>query len=99
MAQEAWVQQGTIRNNILFGKPYDSLKYKAVLEACCLLKDFEILPQRDETLVEERVMTDFLVNIYMGLKCRCFLLDAVLLGYESEWGTAPAGQPSASTIQ
>ncbi|KAG6805189.1 hypothetical protein H0H92_000368, partial [Tricholoma furcatifolium] len=30
-AQESWVQNETIKNNILFGAPYDEVRYKKVL--------------------------------------------------------------------
>ena len=37
-SQEAWVFSATLRNNILFGLPYDPKKYDAVIEACALTK-------------------------------------------------------------
>ena len=37
-SQEAWVFSATLRDNILFGLPYDPKKYDAVLEACALTK-------------------------------------------------------------
>ena len=36
VTQEPWIQHGTIRENILFGKPYDAGKYRIVLEVCAL---------------------------------------------------------------
>lgn len=44
VAQTAWMQSLTIRDNILFGSPYEEKRYNAVLEACGLtddLKNFE----------------------------------------------------------
>ena len=39
VAQEAWIIDGTIRDNICFGKPYDEKKYINVIEACALPTD------------------------------------------------------------
>lgn len=53
VGQEVWIQQGTIRENILFGLEMDTEFYKKVLEACCLETDLENLPFGDETPVGE----------------------------------------------
>lgn len=37
-SQEAWVFSGTLRENILFGQPYQSDRYNSVIEACALDK-------------------------------------------------------------
>ena len=39
-SQEAWVFSATLRDNILFGLPYDPDKYESVIEACALEKVF-----------------------------------------------------------
>ena len=36
VSQEPWMFMGTIRDNILFGMPYDSAWYNKVVEACSL---------------------------------------------------------------
>ena len=53
--QEAWIQNATIKENILFGSPYVKQKYKKVLEACQLLHDLDILPGGDMTEIGEKV--------------------------------------------
>lgn len=53
-AQEAWVFNGSVRENILFGKPYNSGWYDEVTEACALTRDFQLLPYGDRTLVGEK---------------------------------------------
>ncbi|KAI5634784.1 ABC transporter transmembrane region domain-containing protein [Phthorimaea operculella] len=53
-SQEPWLFVGTVRQNILFGLPYDRTRYKKVVTACALLRDFELLPGGDSTLVGER---------------------------------------------
>lgn len=37
--QNSWIQTGTIRDNILFGSDYDSIRYWQVIDACALLDD------------------------------------------------------------
>ena len=37
-SQEAWIFSATMRENILFGLPYDYERYNAVIEACALDK-------------------------------------------------------------
>ncbi|KAF9793965.1 hypothetical protein SFRURICE_015617 [Spodoptera frugiperda] len=53
-SQEPWLFVATVRENILFGLPYDRIRYKKVVRACALLRDFELLPHGDSTLVGER---------------------------------------------
>jgi len=55
IAQQAWIQNATLRNNIIFGKPFDPTKYDRVVEACALKPDFEILPAGDKTEIGEKV--------------------------------------------
>ncbi|XP_019863205.1 PREDICTED: multidrug resistance-associated protein 4-like, partial [Amphimedon queenslandica] len=71
-SQEAWVFSATLRDNILFGLPYDSDKYESVIEACALEKDIELLPEGDLTLVGERGVT-----LSGGQKARVNLARAV----------------------
>lgn len=42
VGQEAWLQQGTVRSNILFGLPYNREIYDAVIAACALSVDFQV---------------------------------------------------------
>ncbi|KAG5355964.1 Oligomycin resistance ATP-dependent permease YOR1 [Yarrowia sp. B02] len=52
-----WVHNATIRENILFGQPYDEELYRKVIHCCALERDFEILPGGDATEVGERGIT------------------------------------------
>jgi len=52
--QTAWIFSGTIRENILFGQPYDQPKYTRVIEACALTEDMQRFPDYDQTVVGER---------------------------------------------
>lgn len=55
--QYAWIQNATVRNNILFGKEYDESWYEQVIDACALAPDLEILPNGDSTEIGERGIT------------------------------------------
>ncbi|KAL9956480.1 hypothetical protein ACROYT_G037960 [Oculina patagonica] len=52
--QTAWIFTGTIRENILFGQPYDKSKYTKIIEACALTEDIQQFPNFDQTVVGER---------------------------------------------
>ncbi|XP_043560558.1 multidrug resistance-associated protein 5-like isoform X2 [Chiloscyllium plagiosum] len=54
VAQQAWLLNATLRDNILFGKKYEEERYNNVLEACCLYPDIEVLPCGDMTEIGER---------------------------------------------
>ncbi|GME67311.1 unnamed protein product [[Candida] boidinii] len=56
-AQSAWLLNDTIRENILFASPYKEDRYKAVIHACGLERDLEILDNGDETEVGEKGIT------------------------------------------
>jgi ABC-type multidrug transport system fused ATPase/permease subunit len=53
-AQEAWLLNKTVRENIIFSSPWDEDRYQAVIEACALIHDLETLPQGDQTPVADR---------------------------------------------
>ncbi|KAJ2699237.1 hypothetical protein FB645_005382, partial [Coemansia sp. IMI 203386] len=55
--QVPWVMNSTIRENILFGLPFDRDKYINVLEACALDVDLAALPAGDLTEIGERGVT------------------------------------------
>ena len=49
VAQIPWIENATIRDNILWGLPYDSTRYQKVLHACALEKDLEMLQDGELT--------------------------------------------------
>ncbi|KAK9458846.1 uncharacterized protein V1516DRAFT_123729 [Lipomyces oligophaga] len=53
-AQQAWLLNDTVRNNITFGNELHQSRYDAVVEACGLKRDFEILEGGDQTEVGDR---------------------------------------------
>ncbi|KAF2016030.1 ABC multidrug transporter-like protein [Aaosphaeria arxii CBS 175.79] len=55
--QYAWIQNATVRDNIVFGKPYRSSWYNQVIDACALRPDLDMLPNGDKTEIGERGIT------------------------------------------
>ena len=51
--QILWIFSGTIRENILFGEPYDESKYTRIIGACALTEDIKKFPDSDQTVVGE----------------------------------------------
>ncbi|GAB2262731.1 hypothetical protein Droror1_Dr00003728 [Drosera rotundifolia] len=72
VSQSAWIQSGTIEENILFGSPMDKPKYKAVLHSCALSKDLENLSHGDQTIIGDRG-----INLSGGQKQRVQLARAL----------------------
>ncbi|TMW69131.1 hypothetical protein Poli38472_001287 [Pythium oligandrum] len=70
-SQQPWIQNLTIRDNILFGLPFDAKKYERVIDACGLTKDFEQFPAGDETEIGQKG-----VNLSGGQKARVSLARA-----------------------
>ncbi|XP_008418789.1 multidrug resistance-associated protein 5 [Poecilia reticulata] len=54
VSQHAWILNESLKENILFGNEFDSVRYNAVLEACCLLPDLAELPYGDMTEIGEQ---------------------------------------------
>ncbi|CAI9177984.1 unnamed protein product [Rangifer tarandus platyrhynchus] len=69
--QQSWIQNGTIKENILFGSELDEKKYQQVLEACALLPDLEVLPGGDMAEIGEKG-----INLSGGQKQRISLARA-----------------------
>ncbi|KAI2474204.1 ATP binding cassette (ABC) transporter subfamily C member, partial [Diabrotica virgifera virgifera] len=53
-SQEPWLFVSNVRENILFGRPYDKKRYQEVIRVCSLERDLKELPHGDKTLVGER---------------------------------------------
>lgn len=61
MAQQAWIQNLTVRDNITFGRAMDVCKYQDTVAACELKEDFEMLPGGDLTEIGERVSNSLFI--------------------------------------
>src|SRR6202012_4411210 len=55
--QYAWIQNATVKNNIVFGQHFDQDWYDQVIDACALRPDLEMLPAGDMTEIGERGIT------------------------------------------
>lgn len=53
-AQSPWLRHQTIKENILFGYPYDEARYDAVVEACALKPDLDVFEDGDATEIGAR---------------------------------------------
>ncbi|RYN92451.1 Oligomycin resistance ATP-dependent permease [Alternaria tenuissima] len=55
--QYAWIQNATVRENIIFGKEFNRKWYDQVVDACALRPDLNMLPHNDATEIGERGIT------------------------------------------
>lgn len=72
VSQQAWIQNCTLQDNILFGKPLDQKLYDRVILACALKPDIDMLPAGDQTEIGEKG-----INLSGGQKQRVSLARAV----------------------
>ncbi|VVA24251.1 PREDICTED: ABC transporter [Prunus dulcis] len=72
VSQTSWIQSGTVRDNILYGKSMDKNKYEKTINACALDKDINIFDRGDLTEIGQRG-----INLSGGQKQRIQLARAV----------------------
>ena len=63
VAQQAWMMNASVKDNIMFGKPENDCYYYKVLETCALERDLELLPASDLTEIGEKVGATVSPNI------------------------------------
>eukprot|EP00658_Telonema_sp_P-2_P038685 TRINITY_DN27705_c0_g1_i1.p1 TRINITY_DN27705_c0_g1~~TRINITY_DN27705_c0_g1_i1.p1 ORF type:complete len:1461 (-),score=356.90 TRINITY_DN27705_c0_g1_i1:130-4512(-) len=56
-AQQPWIQNATLKQNVLFGRDYDDQRFRSVLHACALLDDIAMLADHEDTQIGERGVT------------------------------------------
>ncbi|KAI5990317.1 ABC protein [Pisolithus orientalis] len=71
-SQTAWIQNATLRENVLFGQPFNEERYWHVIELSCLLPDLALLPDGDLTEIGERG-----INLSGGQKQRVNIARAL----------------------
>ncbi|KMQ90611.1 multidrug resistance-associated protein, partial [Lasius niger] len=71
-SQEPWLFAGSIRQNILFGRKMDHIRYDRVTRVCQLKRDFSMLPYGDKSIVGERG-----ISLSGGQRARINLARAV----------------------
>ncbi|KAF2474335.1 P-loop containing nucleoside triphosphate hydrolase protein [Lindgomyces ingoldianus] len=89
-AQQPWLVNGTVKENIVFASAWDAKRYKDVLVACSLQRDLEILDAGDQTIVGEKGVTlsggqKQRISLARALYCKArhVLLDDVLSAVDS----------------
>ena len=70
--QKPWILNETLRNNIIFNKPYDEKKYNTIIDICQLQPDFELLQEGDLTSISDKGD-----NLSGGQKMRLSIARAV----------------------
>lgn len=72
IAQTPWLESASLRDNILFGFPFDESRFNEVLDVCALKKDLQILPDGDKTELGANG-----INLSGGQKWRITLARAI----------------------
>jgi len=73
-AQTPWIQNATLRDNVLFGSAFDAEKYSTVIRACALEPDIHNLPGGDQVEIGENVRFPLLCSRSLGLGSKYYLL-------------------------
>ncbi|KAJ6491631.1 hypothetical protein C8R47DRAFT_1214434 [Mycena vitilis] len=71
-AQSPWLRHQSIKDNILFGYPFDEARYNDVIDCCALKPDLDMLEDGDSTEIGEKG-----VSLSGGQKARVALARAV----------------------
>ena len=72
VGQQAWIQNLSLRDNVLFGQAFASEKYEEIIQACSLKADLQILVNGDQTEIGENG-----INLSGGQKQRVNLARAI----------------------
>lgn len=72
--QQAWVQNASVRDNILFGRHEDNDRFDEVISACALQADLDILPSGLETEIGEKGINLRFVHHVRSLRSKGILL-------------------------
>ena len=93
ISQTPWVFSGSVRENIVFGRPFNQHLYNQALEACDLQRDLRMLPGGDMTKVGQhgaslsggqRARVSLARALYS--EARIYLLDDPLSAVDSKVG-------------
>ena len=72
VAQQAWIMNMSLKDNILFGSEFNEENYNQSVKACALVDDIDMLPAGDQTEIGEKG-----INLSGGQKQRVALARAV----------------------
>lgn len=93
VAQTAWIQSGTIMDDILFGRAMDRERYREVIRVCCLEEDLAAMDLDDMTEIGElgftlsggqRQRIQLARAVYQD--CDVYLLDDVFSAVDAHTG-------------
>nr|APD26522.1 ATP-binding cassette transporter subfamily C member 4 X4 protein [Brachionus koreanus] len=70
--QEPWIFTASLRQNILFGKPYEKKKFNEIIKVCCLEEDLKSLSNGEHTLIGEKG-----INLSGGQRARVSVARAL----------------------
>ncbi|KAH0833242.1 ABC transporter [Lanmaoa asiatica] len=89
-AQNAWIQNATIRENICFGRPFEEEKYWKAVRDSCLEPDLQMLPSYDLTEVGEKG-----ISLSGGQKqriniCRAIYCDSDIMIFDDPFSALDA---------
>ena len=70
--QEPWIFTASVRQNIIFGKPFIKEKFHRVIKACSLEQDLKSLPDGEKTQIGEKG-----INLSGGQRARIGLARAI----------------------
>lgn len=91
--QSPWVMSGTVKQNILFGKAFNQIKYDKVVDTCALLQDLDAMPNQSETAIGEKGITlsggqkqRLALARAMYSECSIILLDDPLSAVDAKVG-------------
>ena len=73
VAQQAWIQNATLRDNILFSGEFLDSIYHDVVDACALQQDLDMLQAGDHTEISEKVCVIFedIILMFLWLIALC----------------------------
>ncbi|KAI2616070.1 P-loop containing nucleoside triphosphate hydrolase protein [Hypoxylon sp. NC1633] len=72
VAQIPWIENATVKENILFGLPYDAYRYNKTIEVCALTKDMDMFSDGEDTEIGANG-----INLSGGQKWRITLARAI----------------------
>lgn len=82
----AWIQNAKLKENILFGEKVRYQIYDDIIEACCLNKDLEILPEGDQTEIGEKVRIFCVITYERSIAM--LILTEIQLKLDIDWETS-----------
>jgi len=73
VGQTSWIYPATLRDNVVFGRKFNSDWYDKVLHACGLIQDISTFPQRDQ-----EILSDKGISLSGGQRARISLARSVI---------------------